>query len=215
MASTIICTRTSGNVVKTSRLVGEVSACAEGIRKQQRRLALGDERQQRRRRRGAGHGEQRHHLVLLDELRRGRDGAHRLVAVILGDELELASVRHRPASLISAKATSTPSRTLCPSSDNPPENGPLMPTFTAPARSQATLSSQSPPRKRGRASHPFPDHAFSPLLTIFLYGRVLNFTARASGRPPRGPTRTRGSARPRSSACISRSFRSRSWAARR
>src|SRR3984893_1354433 len=35
-----------------------------------------------------------------------------------------------PCSLISANATSTPSRTLWPSSDNPPENGPLMPTFT-------------------------------------------------------------------------------------
>src|ERR1700744_5486201 len=36
-----------------------------------------------------------------------------------------------PVSLISAKATSTPSRTLWPSSDRPPENGPLIPTFTA------------------------------------------------------------------------------------
>src|SRR5262249_33503468 len=35
-----------------------------------------------------------------------------------------------PPSLTSAKATSTPSRTLCPSSERPPENGPLMPTFT-------------------------------------------------------------------------------------
>jgi hypothetical protein len=32
--------------------------------------------------------------------------------------------------LISANATSTPSRTLWPSSDRPPENGPLMPIFT-------------------------------------------------------------------------------------
>src|ERR1700722_3009012 len=34
-----------------------------------------------------------------------------------------------PCSLISAKATSTPSRTLCPSRDRPPENGPLIPTL--------------------------------------------------------------------------------------
>ncbi len=70
----------------------------EGVGKQQRRLALRDERQQRGRRRGAGDGEQRHHLVLLDELLRGRDGAHRLITIILGDKLELASVH--PASFV-------------------------------------------------------------------------------------------------------------------
>src|SRR6185437_6408342 len=81
-----------------------------------------------------------------------------------------------PPSLISENATSTPSRTLCPSSDSPPENGPLMPTFTAScaAAGNAVIAIAA---AASAARHPnqFPIMLSLPLI-ILLCGRVLKIS---------------------------------------
>ena len=64
---------------------------AERVGKQQRHLVVGDERQQGGGARGAGGGDDRHDLVLFGELASGGDGARRVIAVILGDQLDLAA----------------------------------------------------------------------------------------------------------------------------